>query len=57
LKNLTQIDLGSTSVTDAGLVHLSELKNLRMLWFDRSLVTDKGIEDLRKALPDCVIHR
>jgi hypothetical protein len=43
-------------VTDACLVHLSELKNLRILFLDGTMVTEKGERELQKALPNCEVH-
>ena len=47
----------SAQVTDAGLVHLKGLKNLRELRLYGSEVTEEGADDLRQALPNCRITR
>jgi hypothetical protein len=42
-------------VTDAGLKHLTTLKNLTELWLQETKVTEAGVQELRKALPKCFI--
>jgi hypothetical protein len=44
-------------VTDAGLGHLKGLKKLKVLNLHGSKVTDRGVEELKRALPDCTISR
>jgi hypothetical protein len=44
-------------VTDAGLKHLTALKNLRMLTLPFRTVTEDGKNELAKALPKCKIRR
>ena len=58
LTNLQSLDLMETQITDAGLVHLKNLTNLK----DLSLagcknITDSGVAELQKALPNCEISR
>ena len=43
------------AVTDAGLLQLRALKNLESLRLNDTDVTENGIEELRKELPDCKI--
>ena len=58
LKNIRVLLLDGTAVTDLGLVHLSRLTNLQVIYLDNSTaVTDKGVEELQKALPHCKIRR
>jgi selenocysteine-specific translation elongation factor len=52
---LQSLDLSGIKVTDAGLKALKELKNLQVLDIDR--ITDEGVEDLQKALPNLTINR
>lgn len=40
------LDLGETGVTDAGLVHLATMRELRRLQLDRTAVTDDGLSAL-----------
>ena len=40
-----------------GLVHLNGLTNLQTLNFSFTKVTDAGIADLKKSLPNCKIHK
>ena len=44
LKSLEWLDLSSTEVSDAGLVHLEGLKSLRTLPLQTTYVTDAGIK-------------
>ena len=46
-----------TKVTDPGLMHLKGLTNLRILYLERTKVTDAGEEKLQAALPKCRIRR
>src|SRR5438552_3649349 len=47
--------LDETKVTDAGLKDLAAFKSLTRLNLENSLVTDAGVEELKKALPKCTI--
>ena len=55
LKNLDDLFLNNTSVTDAGLVHLSTLSQLKLLDLRDTAVTAGGVAELQKALPHCLI--
>jgi len=46
----------TSEIADAGLVHLKGLTNLEVLWLG-SNITDAGVAELKKALPDCEIIR
>ena len=46
-----------TQVTDAGLVHLKVMTGLRRLDLNDTQATDAGVEDLKKALPQCTISK
>jgi hypothetical protein len=46
-----------TLVTDGGLPHLKGLTKLRVLDLTRTQVSDKGVADLKQALPDAEIVR
>jgi hypothetical protein len=46
-----------TQITDAGLVHLKELTNLQDLNLIETPITDSGVAELQKALPNCLIFR
>lgn len=52
-----ELDLKGTKVTDAGLKALKGLTNLRLLRIDRTGVTFRGIEELKKDLPQIAIGR
>ncbi len=43
---LQWLDLGETGVTDAGMVHLASMRELRRLQLDRTAVTDSGLPAL-----------
>jgi hypothetical protein len=58
LKGLETLDLSYTQVTDGGLKELAGLKGLKTLaLFNCKGVTDAGVAELQKALPDCKITR
>jgi hypothetical protein len=47
--------LDQCQITDAGLEHLKGLKNLKAVNLRATKVTDAGVADLQKALPNCKI--
>jgi hypothetical protein len=56
MMNLRRLVLeGCENVTDAGLTHFEGLRQLKELTFSGSKVTAAGVEQLKKALPDCKI--
>jgi len=54
---LSRLSLWGTKVTDAGLVHLKGLGNLKALDLSATRVTDDGVKQLQEALPNCAIVR
>jgi internalin A len=56
LSNLSQLCLGGTQVTDAGLVHLTSLTRLSQLYLVNTQVTDAGIKELKRAVPSLAIY-
>ena len=56
LKPSTKLSLYRWKVTNAGLVHLKGLTNLTRLSLPRQ-ITDAGIAELQKALPNCKITK
>ena len=51
-------DLGfCEKITDAGLVHLKGMTNLQDLALGGANITESGVAELQKALPNCVIIR
>lgn len=52
---LRELRLDSTSVSDAGLASLRAMTELRSLNLYHTLVTEKGNEELKTALPGCQI--
>ena len=58
LKNLAVLDLGETIVSDKGLKELASFKTLTTLNLIYTFrVTEKGVAELRQALPNCRITR
>jgi hypothetical protein len=51
----TLLNLSETRVTDAGLPHLRPLATRRFLSLDATKVSQRGIEELRDALPGVTI--
>ena len=60
LRSMQEIDTSFCKITDDDLRHLHGAKNLRKLRIYPSTtsgnkVTEEGLRDLQKALPDCTI--
>lgn len=55
LPKLEELLIEYTPVTDAGLSHLHQLKQLKFICLTGTRVTAKGVADLRTALPNCQI--
>jgi hypothetical protein len=57
LRHLRSLDLSYTNVSDAGVPELGAIPGLveGRLKLEGTRVTDKGRDDLDKALPDCII--
>ena len=47
---------GYSQITDVGLKELAKLENLGSLELDKTQVTDAGVAELKKALPNCEIQ-
>ncbi len=47
--------LGTHKVTDAGLANLKQLRYLQTLYLVGTKVTDAGVDDFHRALPNCQI--
>src|SRR5581483_9207812 len=56
LSSLKEIYISDAPITDAGLRHLHELKNLDTVFLDDA-VTAAGAIELQRALPRCLILR
>jgi serine/threonine-protein kinase len=54
-EDLEHLDLTGTAVGDAGAKALVACKSLKRLILTGTPVTVKGVEDLRKALPNCTV--
>jgi hypothetical protein len=56
-KTLRSLDLfGCKQVTDIGLAHVKDCKNLKSLWLMETSVTAGGVDELKKNLPKCRIE-
>jgi hypothetical protein len=55
LSKLRYLSLESTQVSDEGIQHLAQLKGLEELFLRRTQVTRQGVDQLKLALPDCLI--
>jgi Leucine-rich repeat (LRR) protein len=56
LKTLNLLD-PKADITDAGLMELAVLRNLTYLYLKGTKVTPAGLAELKKALPQCEMHR
>ena len=56
LEKVTGLELGGTQITDEGLKEIAKLQKLERLElrFNRE-ITDAGVDELQKALPNCTI--
>ena len=54
---VVEISIASAKITDADLVHLKGLMELQELNLGDAKVTDTGVADLQKALPNCKITK
>ena len=55
LPNLSSLNLRNTNVSDAGLVHLKDLNNIRFLVLPSRTISIQSIQMLKKELPDTLI--
>ena len=51
LRHAEILNINSPNVTDEGLSHVVDLKRLQWLCLVRSQVTERGVEELRRAIP------
>jgi hypothetical protein len=51
-----KLDLGNTSVSDKSVVWIKRCTRLADLELRKTQITQKGINELRKALPNCIIQ-
>jgi hypothetical protein len=56
LSKLTDLSLDSVELTDAGVATVAALRGLKQLDLYHTLVSEKGFEQLKTALPECDIH-
>lgn len=56
LESLAALDLSQTAITDRGLAALAGMKQLRSLTLTGCDLSEKAVEELRQALPDCRIQ-
>ena len=56
LTNLKYLYLGGCSrISDDGITHLKKISSLKELYLFETRVSDAGIRDLQRALPDCKV--
>jgi hypothetical protein len=55
MPHLERLELFGTHVTDEGLGYLKGLKHLRHVDVRKTKITEAGIAELRKALPDATV--
>jgi len=56
LTKLVDLKLDSVDLTDAGIATVAALRSLKQLDLYHTLVTEKGYEKLKAALPNCEIN-
>ncbi len=55
LRQLSRLTLAGIPISDAGLAQLRDMPNLRRIDVHRTQVTEKGVNALCEALPDCFV--
>jgi hypothetical protein len=55
LRQLQELILQDTGVTDVALKALASLKKLKTVYLNGTKVTAAGMADLKKALPECEV--
>jgi hypothetical protein len=55
MTDLEFLHLGSTAISDEGLVHLEPLTKLKELYVTRTAVTQEGVKRLQAKLPNTKI--
>ena len=51
-----ELTFSHSQITDVGLKELAKMKNLVLLDLEKTQVTDAGVAELKKALPNCSIE-
>jgi hypothetical protein len=54
--SLTRLDLKGTKITNAGLQHIARIKSLRTISLANTRVTDTGVTEFQRALPNCKVE-
>ena len=57
LKELRDLNLYRSKITDAGLGHLKGLPGLRRLTLENAAITDAGCQDFQRAMPKAKVAR
>lgn len=55
--DLRVLDISHSMVTDDGLKTLARLKSLRKVLYSPGIITEAGLAELKKALPECAVER
>ena len=55
IKSLKILDLERTQISDAGLVHLVEMRSLKILDVEYMQISGPGIQQLKVSLPGCQV--
>ena len=55
MKSLQSVNLIGTSISDAGLKTLAEIKSLKGAYVTTDRVTEQGVQWLRQARPDMIL--
>lgn len=54
---LSTVDLVGSTVTDASLVYVQEIPNLKSLWIADTQISERGARRLEHAIPDLMVFR
>ena len=54
-EHLVDLGLSNAAITDAGLVHLKGLTDLKYLGLQDTDLSAESVEDFQESLPDCKI--
>jgi len=55
--SLKSLNLERNTITDDAVQQISKLKQLMDIWINGTQITNEGIKDLRKSLPNMKVHK